>query len=744
MTACGFGPIIVAVFLLQAMAFEGFSADAPASTPTPIAEVRSSEASARDPRVVIRGRVTWVSRGPGVNDYAAVQDDTAGIWIDIDRAQKSGEWRGVADWKNIVPGMLVEVVGTRDDAEQTFAPQIIPESLRQLAPADDIEFPAAPTTTVDRLFSGLDDSQLIRIEGVVQGLREDRGRKLIELEAGGRRFRAMLPPGVEFPDAVALVDATVAATGVATTSYTTRGQFVMPTIFVPRGEDMRIVASPPSTAFEAPEIPLERLGRLVPGIDVRHRVRTRGTVSYASDGRLFYLQAKALGVRVETMNSTPLQPGDVVEVAGFLDRERVLAGRAQAAGIVNAVVRVVGHEDPPAAVAVQPDRIIEINRTGRVVDAGDYDGCLIECRARVAEIRDERWTVLPLIAGDTAISATVSQDVRESIPKLTQGCEVVIRGIVQFELEPPSPGSLPRLARMSLLVPSAADVVVVSRPSWWTPGRLLAALAALASVLAVVLGWVVLLRREVAVQSRRLAAEIAERQRAEIEFDVALRERSRLAGNLHDTVLQTVTGIGYQLKACQRAQEHEIAAAPERLGMAQQMVEHAVDQLRGTVWAMRTMPLEGKSFPAALEALGARLQTDQAARIVVHVAGVEREIPEMISGNLVLLAQEAIRNALQHAKATAIDVMAVFHDDSVGVIVQDNGVGFHAARPPASAPGHFGLEGMRERIRRLGGSIEIESRPGEGTTVTAMAPGGMSSDELAPRTGSSADVGTVV
>lgn len=578
--------------LLAATPFVVGAAEPWPAEPTPIAAIRSPAASGRDSRVVVRGRVTWASRGPSLNDYAAVQDDTAGIWIDIEQAQKSGVWKGDADWKGIVPGMLVEVVGTRDDAEQTFAPQIIPESLRPLAPADDIEFPAAPTTTVDRLFSGLDDSQLITIEGVVQGLREDRGRKLIELEAGGRRFRAMLPPGAEIPDPYSLVDATIAVTGVATTSYTTRGQFVKPTVVVPRGADVRVVLPRPSTAFDAPEVPLERLGRLVPGIDVRHRVRTRGTVSYASDGQLFYLQANALGVRVETMDATTVQPGDVVEVAGFLDREQVLAGRAQAAGIVNAIVRVVGHVERPTAIVVQPEKILQINRTDRVVEPGDYDGCLIECRARVADLRDDEWTALPLIAGNTPLSATMSQDVREAIPNLTQGCELLVRGIVQFELEPPIPGSLPRLARMSLLVPSASDVVVLSRPSWWTPRRLLTALATLASVLAVVLGWVVLLRREVAAQSQRLAAEIAERERAEIEFDVALRERSRLAGNLHDTVLQTVTGIGYQLKACQRAQDNEIAADQERLGVAQRMVEHAVDQLRGTVWAMRTMPLE--------------------------------------------------------------------------------------------------------------------------------------------------------
>ena len=707
--------------ILTVLAQVSTLADGPDAVVMPIAAVRAPAKPGQDPRVVVRGRVTWVSREQGANDYAAVQDDTAGIWIDIPLARKSGVWQGEDAWQTIFPGMLVEVSGIRDRDDQTFAPQIIPESIRSLASADDVEFPDAPTTTADRLFSGLDDSQRVRIEGVLQGVASRGPRWLLSLEAGGRRFRVICSKAAGLPPASDLIDATVAATGVATTSYTTRGQFVTPTIFLARAGDLEIVTPPPTAAFDAPEIPLDRLGRLIPGVDVRHRIRTRGTVSYEAGGKLFFLQSQAIGVRVEALETVTVRPGDVLEVAGFLDRERVLGGRAQAAGICNAIVKVIGRDDRPPAIRITPDDIVAVNRTGRVAEPGDYDGCLIECKAVVGDLRDESWTALPLLAGKTTLVATMADEVRTALPPLTQGCEVLVRGIVQFELEPPLPGSLPQLSRISLIIPEADDISVISRPSWWTPRRLLTALAMLGVALAIVLGWVVLLRREVAVQSKRLAAEIAERERAAIEFDVALRERSRLAGNLHDTVLQTVTGIGYQLKACERAQG-TAHAEPERLGTAQRMVEHAVDQLRGAVWAMRTVPLEGKTFPAALEALGARMQAGHAAQIVVHVAGVERDVPEHVSGNLVLIAQEAVHNALQHARAGAIDVMALFQDDAVGVVVHDDGLGFDAANPPTSIRGHFGLKGMRDRMRDIGGSVVIDSQPGTGTTITATVP----------------------
>lgn len=724
-------------------------ADESESEVATIASVRAT--SSLDPRrpVTVRGRVTWVSRDAVVKDYAAVQDDTGGIWIDIRLAKERGSWRSEEAWQQIHPGMIIEVSGRRD--EETFAPQIIPESLRPLGPADDIVFPEPVATTPERLFSGVDDSQRIRIEGIVQGFRDDGTRWLFSLYAGGRRFRVVVPRDDAVPDPLTLVDAVVSVVGVATTRYTTRGQLVMPSILVTRGCDFRRISPPPAEVLEPPLIPLERLARFATDVDLAHRIRTRGTVSYAADDRLFFLQSAAIGVRVEALVPEPLRPGDVVEVVGFLDRGGVLAGVTQAAGVVEAVVRVVGHEKQPTATVIQPARIFAVNRAaqrvGRLAEPGDYDGCLIECRARLVGIRQVvDGALLELSADETPLTAALSSRVLAALPRLESGSVLTIRGVVQFDLRPegpsPSPWNLPLVERMSLLVPSADDVVVVSRPPLWTARRLLVAVGTLAGVLLVTLGWVALLRREVAVQSRRVAAEMTERQRAAIEFEVALQERSRLAANLHDTVLQTVTGIGYQLKACRRMKSSGAVDATREdssIELAQRMVERAVDQLRGTVWAMRTMPLEGKSFPAALESLASRLQEGQAARITVHVAGVERDVPEAISGNLVLVAQEAVSNALRHAGPVAVDIMAVFDDASVAVVVHDDGSGFDVSLRPGATQGHFGIDGMCDRMKRLGGTVTVESQLGTGTTVTAVAPLGAAGRDLSSRPVSPAD-----
>jgi signal transduction histidine kinase len=282
---------------------------------------------------------------------------------------------------------------------------------------------------------------------------------------------------------------------------------------------------------------------------------------------------------------------------------------------------------------------------------------------------------------------------------------------------------------------SAADVVVIRAARWWTTRRLATTLGIATTVLAAALGWVALLRRQVAKQARDLATTMQSQHDATLEFETALRERNRLAANLHDTVLQTVTGIGYQLQAVQaigsRAGGHDAG----RLAVAGRMVDHAIQQLRGTVWALHTQPGGGQPLAASLEALVARLGEGRDARIDLRVEGKETEVSEFVAGNLLLLVQEAITNALKHAAATRIEVTAAFGGDgALAVTIRDDGRGFRPGTQPGPAQGHFGIEAMMDRMQAVGGRLAIESRDGRGTTVTALVPPA-AADDLSDRAG---------
>ena len=210
------------------------------------------------------------------------------------------------------------------------------------------------------------------------------------------------------------------------------------------------------------------------------------------------------------------------------------------------------------------------------------------------------------------------------------------------------------------------------------------------------------------------------------QLQVLTRERNRLAANLHDTLLQTLGGIGFQIGAGEAE-----AALPGRAGkpiaqlaVARRILDHAVQELRNSVWALRSPPLQGKRLPEALRLVVDREGSGKGARIELQTEGDFSHVSEFVAGNLVFATQEALRNALKHGAPGVITLEArsTKTPDGISLVIQDDGVGFTPGQEAGANQGHFGLVGMRERIERLDGTLRIESRPGAGTTVRIGVP----------------------
>jgi len=524
------------------------------------------------------------------------------------------------------------------------------------------------------------------------------------------------------------VDATVRFTGVVGAVRNSRGEFLAPMLWIGLAEDMVIISEPPSAAFAAPLVPLDRIARYRFDPNLGHRLQTQGTITSVMQGRSFSIQQGLCGVRVQPLSSPPLKPGDRVQVAGFLDMSR------QTAGISDAIVQVVGHGALPVAERVSPQEIIHINtearRLGVIAQPSTYDGCLVTFPARLVEKKTAVPGVgqLVLSSGEATLSAVYDGDGFEPLRGLEPGSELMVTGVMQVEMVGDeglnSVASDPVVQQISLMLRSPADVEVLSTPSWWTAGRLTAALSGLAAVLVGSLLWVGLLRRQVAATTGRLAAEMRLRRDAALEFDASLRERNRLAANLHDTLLQTLTGIDFQLGACRAGGQNKSEEPSSHLNVAQKMVAHAAEELRDSVWALRTMPVAGRSFRESLETIATQAGHGHPEQIAVRVADIANDVPQFVAGNLLLVAQEALHNAVHHAGARQIEVVAAGDAvaGSIGLTVRDDGRGFTPGSQLGPDQGHFGLSGMRERIERLGGTLAIDSQPGSGTTVRAVVP----------------------
>jgi signal transduction histidine kinase len=659
-----------------------------------------------------------------------IQEGGAGMWVG-DRAP-GGKELPDGGRRLLRLGDLIEVAGRVDRGG--YAPTIRASRVQIVG---DAPLPAPLPADLGRLFRGGDNAVRVELgrtfEAIVQGCRENANglEWNLVVAAAARRIVVRIDRSVMPDKPDHLVDARVRLVGVVGSTRNSRGQFIAPMLSLAAAEDMTVLEPAPSSPFGSPWVRLAEIASYRPEPVARHRIQTEGVVTCHVPGRYCYLQQGLVGLRVECPAATDLEPGDIVRVAGFVDMSRMIAG------IVEGVVEKTGRTTPPRPVDVAPEEIARIltesQRSGQMAEPTNYAGVLVRFPATLVERQrfQDGW-ILTLARGDLSVVARLSNESwgnGNAFERLRTGSDVEVTGIARVDAELPADylpsGQNPEVRPVELILRSAADVRVVRAASWWTPRRLAAALAGVALALAGVLGWVWSLRRRLAAQVERVAHEVRSRREAEVEFAATLRERNRLAANLHDTLLQTLGGVRFQLDACRVAgRHHEEIDAGEHFDVARRMIEHAAQEVRGSVWALRTVPMPGKSFTESIKAVVGQFEKQvgqsRHVRIALETTGPAVNVPDFIAGNLLLVIQEAIHNAIRHAAPTVIDVGVAFAaDDGVTACVRDDGAGFLMGTEAGPAQGHFGLQGMRERLERLSGTLEIESSPGSGTTITA-------------------------
>ena len=729
--------LIASVMLCGLLRFQTIAAgETPTAERPPPVAIESLQAMSQDEikrggQVCVRGIVTF-RQG---REFLSVQDDTAGIWVRFETPPPDI----AACLDSLRPGDLVDVTGTLDRG--AYAPAIMATHIGVLGTEP---MKAAVPVDPERLFRGADNGRRIMLSGVVQGYRDDGSWWNLVVESAAHRLVARIDKDSLRQDPAELIDAEVRLAGVASAVRNTRGEFLLPRLYVARAADVEVLSPPPVDAFESPQVPPAAIAGYRPKPTPGHRVRTAGVVTRVIPGRFFYLQQGLEGVRVETASAEPPAPGDIVEVAGFIRMRHGLGT------VSEAVFRTTGHTQPPVPLDMQPTDILDVNvraRTaGLTARPASYHGALVRCTGTLLEVSPPQANGCRLLleADDLVVTATLLDTGYAVARQLTPGSTLALTGIAELGLEEDQDVLLdadPWPDHVTMLLGSAADIEVLRTPSWWTPRRLTAALAAAVAIVAAAGLWVGILRRQVARQSTLLAAELEQRHRAAVEHEAALRERNRLAANLHDTVLQTVTGVGFQLKVCQTLADRTAAdsqhmpgsgtspsSAPGHLDVARRMVDHAIQQLRGTVWALHTLPTGDEPFGQSLRSLVVRLGEGHPAEIRVYADDdtlAAHALPDVVAGTLLLVVQEAVTNSLRHAQATMIDVTATLGSgdaSAITVCVHDDGVGFEPGLQPGATLGHFGLEGMRDRVERVAGELLVESRIGRGTTITARVP----------------------
>ena len=408
----------------------------------------------------------------------------------------------------------------------------------------------------------------------------------------------------------------------------------------------------------------------------------RGIVALASPA--LFVQDSTGGVEVRSVQPQPLKVGDEVEVTGHVE------AREFSSILKDATVRVLWEGTPTPAVSV----------TAAQAATGAFDATFIEVSGhlRQKEYGPDDALVFDLASGSQSFRVILNRGRGNSLYKnLALNSMLRIRGVAVMD-PVYTQGDVP----FALLARSSDDFEVLAGPPWWSAGHL------------VIMGICLLLLAFI--------ANILYHRIENMRLQAVAEEREHLAYDMHDTLAQSVAGIGFQLEAIRINMPDELNQVHRQLDLASELVRHSHAEARRSIDMLRPQQLDSKGLLSALTHTAEHLVQGGSVEVISHSVGEPRTLPLRINDALYRLGQEALANAVRHANPGKLEITLHYDYSAVTLTVSDDGAGFdHNAKSQG-----FGVQGMRKRAASISAKLEIFSAEGSGTQVVITAP-------LAPR-----------
>lgn len=414
-------------------------------------------------------------------------------------------------------------------------------------------------------------------------------------------------------------------------------------------------------------------------------VMLRGAVTYI--GREIIIQDQTGAIAVQPLARSSLALGDEVEVQGRFQMQGAVPVVRQAR------IRRLWEGSTPLPVVIAPDEAAE----------GAYNLSLVEIEGRLVKVASDAGQPVRLtlengsqiFAGLLDNSAGLARS-RAKLERLRPGSVLSFTGVLSVG----QPQTTFDASTFTILLRSDKDVRMIAGPPWGTPAHFAVVFAA-----AMLLIWLVYLMH---IRNMRL------------RFEAVVEERSRIARDIHDTLAQGFAGIALQLQAVQTGLKRETSATASQLDMALQMVRRSREEAHHSIAALRMLEID-EPLPHLLERVLRQLTAQAGLRLAIISQGTVRRLSDEAQSELLRIVQEAVTNAVQHARASRIDILLVYTPGLLVLEVADDGCGFQPMNDGAANMGHFGLAGIHERTARIGGTLKIESGA-RGTCVRVRMP----------------------
>ena len=573
--------------------------------------------------------------------------------------------------------------------------------------------PAPETATVAEMLDGLHDLKIVTVHGEISAVFRDEidaRWHFCVLRDGERNIYLAVADDSDNPAWTReIVGSQVEATGLCNLFSGLR-KFSRPSVRIEQPSAIRVLRKA-SDPFDVPEL---EAAPSMPSDDVMRigRRKVSGLVLAAWNGdRLLVKTPDGRVVRIDLALGTDMPlPGEAVCAAGTVTTDFFRLN------LVDAVIMKIKdsslsqvNEDIVAGSQFAHDmkslrnKVLYLGKTVRV--EGKVERVL---HANNSSVRIE------LDADGFKITA-VADPSRISVDALEPGSVAEVTGTFVTDGDNWHPDeTFPHIGEWSLVMRSPQDIRIVRRAPWWTIGRLLAVAAMLVVALVASFAWIFALRHLANRRGRELFREQIARAGAQLRID----ERTRLAAELHDSLSQNLSGIACQISAAKlTAGEGE---TKDLLATAERMLLSSRTELTRCIGDLRDDTLEDSDFNSAIKRNLDKLAFP--ATIRVRFAIPRAKVSDLTAHSILCIVRELVTNAVRHGSASLVKVSGAIDERGITFSVKDNGSGFDIDHRPGVQDGHFGLEGVKDRVSRLSGTFEIHSKPGEGASAHVFIP----------------------